>query len=307
MTLITDEQVRQVLTMRESSQVVRDAFVAAARGQAVTLPRTRTNLDHLTLSVMGGIVAAAGMCGAKVYSTNAGQFDFVVVLFDGADGHYVATIQGNALTEFRTAATTRVVIEAQLPPKGSTLAIFGTGVQARAHLATMLELDVFRRVFIVSRGDGAAMAAAFAKSHPEVEFKTADAITAVPESDVVITCTRSATPLFDGNLLKPDAVVAAIGSSKPQTREIDDVTLQRAARIVVEHKEQARKEAGDLVMAQPGVVDWDRVVEIGDVLTGDASAIGAAQGIRVYKSVGVGLVDVALSALVYKKIAAAKP
>lgn len=305
MTLITDEQVRNVLTLRESSDVVREAFVAAARGQAVTLPRSRTNLDHLTLSVMGGIVAPAGMCGAKVYSTNAGQFDFVIVLFDGKDGHYLATIQGNALTEFRTAATTRVAIEAQQPAEGSTLAIFGTGVQAKAHLATMLELGIFHRVFIVSRGEGAALANAFAKSHPDVEFKTADAATAVPESDVIITCTRSATPLFDGNLLKSDAIVAAIGSSKPQTREIDDVTLQRAARIIVEHKGQARKEAGDLVMAKGGVVDWDRVVEIGDVLTGEA-ANSPAQGIRVYKSVGVGLVDVALAALVYKKIAAAK-
>lgn len=305
MTLITDKQVRNVLTLRESSDVVRAAFVAAARGQAVTLPRSRTNLDHLTLSVMGGIVAPAGMCGAKVYSTNAGQFDFVIVLFDGKDGHYLATVQGNALTEFRTAATTRVAIEALSPQKGSTLAVFGTGVQARAHLATMLELGVFRRVFIVSRGEGAAMASTFAKSHPEVEFQAVDAAAAVPEADVIITCTRSATPLFDGNLLKSDAIVAAIGSSKPQTREIDDVTLQRAARIIVEHKEQARKEAGDLVMAKDGIVDWDRVVEIGDVLTG-AAADGAAQGIRVYKSVGVGLVDVALSALAYKKIVAAK-
>ncbi|BDB29045.1 ornithine cyclodeaminase family protein (plasmid) [Cupriavidus sp. P-10] len=304
MKLITDEQVRSVLTMRESSAVVRDAFIAAAQGRAVTLPRSRTYLYHLTLSVMGGIVAPAGMCGAKVYSTNAGQFDFVVVLFDGKDGRYLGTLQGNALTEFRTAATTRVVIEAQMPKEASTLTIFGAGVQARAHLAALLEFDVFRRVFIVSKGDGEAMAASFSQAHPHVEFQTAEAITAVPEADVVITCTRSPTPLFDGKLLKPHAFVAAIGSSKPQTREIDDSTLQRATRIIVEHKEQARKEAGDLVMAQDGVVDWDRVLEIGEVLPEDAAAHGAAQGIGVYKSVGVGLVDVALSALVYKKLEA---
>lgn len=305
MKLITDEQVRNVLTMSESSAVVRDAFIAAAQGRAVTLQRARAYHDHLTLSVMGGIVAPAGMCGAKVYSTNAGQFDFVVVLFDGADGHYLGTIQGNALTEFRTAATTRVVVEAQMPPNASTLTIFGAGIQAKAHLTAMLELGVFRRVFIVSKGDGEALATTFAQAYPSVAFQTAEAVKAVPEADVVITCTRSPTPLFDGKLLKPHAFVAAIGSSKPQTREIDDSTLQRAARIIVEHKDQARKEAGDLVMAQDGVVDWDRVLEIGDVLTGDASA-KTAQGIGVYKSVGVGLVDVALSALVYKKLVAAE-
>ncbi|RAS19482.1 ornithine cyclodeaminase family protein [Paraburkholderia bryophila] len=301
MKLITDEQVRQVLTMRESREVVRGAFLDTAYERAATLPRSRVHLDHLTLSVMGGIVPDAHVSGAKIYSTHAGRFDFVVVLFDTNDGRFLATIQGNALTEFRTAATTAVAVEAQLPPGAHTLTVFGAGVQARAHLAALLELGMFRRVFIVSPGDGEALAASLAETHPDLEIATSDAPAAVSQADVLITCTRSETPLFDGRLLKPDVFVAAIGSSKPRTREIDDVTLQRASRIVVEHKEQARKEAGDLLMAKHGTIDWDSVVELGQVLAASDGAVQRRTGITVYKSVGIGLVDVALSALVYRK------
>ncbi len=303
MKLITDEQVRQYLTLRESSDVVREAFLAAARGEAMTLERSRTHLDHLGLSVMGAVVPVAGVCGAKVYSTNAGQFDFVVVLFDAKDGRYLATIQGNALTQYRTAATTRVAIEAQLPPDARTLSVFGTGVQAKAHIATLLELGVFEHIHIVSRGDAGALVATLAQAHRDVEFLASDAHTAVSEADVIVTCTRSATPLFDGNLLKPDVLVAAVGSSKPQTRELDDTTLQRASRIVVEHRAQARKEAGDLLLAKEGSVDWDRVVELGEVLA-QSGASARRSGVTVYKSVGIGLVDVALAALVLSKASA---
>ncbi|WP_041759053.1 ornithine cyclodeaminase family protein [Paraburkholderia phytofirmans] len=303
MKLITDEQVRGALTLNESSSVVRDAFLADARGRAVSLQRSRKQLDNVTLSVMGGIVTDAEVCGAKVYSTLAGKFDFVVVLFDTKDGRYLASIQGNALTEFRTAATTRVAVEAQLPENASTLTVFGAGVQAKAHIAALLEIGVFKRVYIVSKGDGEQLASKFRASHPDVEFLTEDIQSAVSQADVLVTCTRSPTPIFDGALLKPNVFVAAIGSSKPQTREIDDTTLERASRVIVELKEQAQKEAGDLLMAKEGIVDWAKVEELGPVLAASEGQ-ERAKGITVYKSVGVGLVDVALSALVYKKLAA---
>lgn len=302
MRLISDEQVRSVLTLSESSAVVRDAFIADARGRAASLQRTRKQLNDITLSVMGGVIEDAQVCGAKVYSTLAGKFDFVVVLFDTKDGRYLASIQGNALTEFRTAATTRVAVETHLPQNATTLTVFGAGVQAKAHIAALLELGVFKRVFINSKGDAQQLAATLRTSHPEVEFLTDDVAAAVAQADVLVTCTRSANALFDGALLKPDVFVAAIGSSKPQTRELDDVTLERAERIIVEDVEQARKEAGDLLMAKEGIVDWSRVQELGPVLAANAPA-GLAKGITVYKSVGVGLVDVALSALVYRKLA----
>lgn len=304
MKLISDEQVRSALTLGESSVVVRQAFIADARGRATSLQRTRKQLGDITLSVMGGVLADAHMCGAKVYSTLAGKFDFVVVLFDTRDGRYLASIQGNALTEFRTAATTRVAVESQLPENATTLTMFGAGVQARAHIAALLELGVFKRVFIISKGDADDLAATLRTRHPDVEFLTDDADAAVSQADVLVTCTRSATALFDGARLKPDVFVAAIGSSKPQTRELDDTTLQRASRVIVEHKEQAQKEAGDLIMAKPGIVDWERVEELGSVLAAaDATPGGRAKGMTVYKSIGIGLVDVALSALVYRKLA----
>jgi ornithine cyclodeaminase/alanine dehydrogenase-like protein (mu-crystallin family) len=126
----------------------------------------------------------------------------------------------------------------------------------------------------------------------------------VKAADAIVTATRSTVPLFDGAHVKAGTFVAAIGSSKPSAREIDDWTLARAGLIIVESLEQAKEEAGDLLMASPGVVDWNNVVELGSVIAiANGDIHSRAQGdITVFKSLGIGLADVALGELVTRRI-----
>jgi ornithine cyclodeaminase len=129
-----------------------------------------------------------------------------------------------------------------------------------------------------------------------------DAATAAAQGDVIATATRSATPLFDGHLVKPGAFVAAVGSSTRAARELDDTLLARAALVVVEWHEAARQEAGDIVLAAPGVIAAERLVELGELLLRPRPR--APQDIVVYKSVGIGLEDVALARLVAHRLGA---
>ena len=124
-------------------------------------------------------------------------------------------------------------------------------------------------------------------------------------ADIVVTASRSTTPLFPGASLKPGAFVAAIGSSLPHTRELDDEALRRAAAVVVEWRPQSTREAGDIVLAGPGVLPADKVVELGDVLLGKVRPRRGDADIVVYKSVGVGLEDIALAGFAWEKIRAA--
>jgi ornithine cyclodeaminase len=107
--------------------------------------------------------------------------------------------------------------------------------------------------------------------------------------------------LFDGALVRPGAFVAAVGSSKPQARELDDTLLARADLVVVEWLPAAQAEAGEFVRAAPGTIDPARVAELGKLLVKGKAYERRAGDIVVYKSVGIGLEDVALAHLVFER------
>jgi len=134
-----------------------------------------------------------------------------------------------------------------------------------------------------------------------VHARPADSAEAVRAADVICTCTRATEPLFDGSWVKPGVLVAAIGASKPQARELDDTLLRRADLIVVEWQTAALAEAGEFVRAAPGILDPTRVVELGKLLVHGTPYTRRPSDIVIYKSVGVGLEDVALANLVWQR------
>ena len=299
MHLITDDDVRRLITMRDAIDELRLALEEHGKGHARIQPRIRTRGGNITLSTMGAILPDAGVCGAKVYSTHAGKFDFVMPLFSNDDGRLLSIVHGDALTEYRTAAVTHIAVEAFAPADARVLAVFGTGLQAKAHIRAIAADSGIERVLIVGIERVAQTLEEMQVCFPEKSFEASDAQAAVAAADIIVTATRSIVPLFDGAQVKPGAFVAASGSSKPDARELDDTVLARAGRIVVESLEQARLEAGDLLMARQGVVDWDNVIELGHaVLNGTTPAERSSGGITVFKSLGFGLADVALAGLV---------
>lgn len=300
MHIITDDQVHRLITMSDAISTLRVALAEQGGQRARIQPRVRTLGDGISLSTMGAILPDAGVCGAKVYSTYKGVFDFVIPIFSTEDGGLLSIIHGSALTEYRTAAVTRVALDAFGRGDSKVLAVFGTGVQAKAHVRAIVEHSSIERVLVVGI-EGVEHTVAQMQTHfPNVRIEASSAQEAVKAADVIVTATRSPAPLFDGADLKAGAFVAAIGSSKPSAREIDDTTLARAGLVIVESLEQARAEAGDLVMAAPGVVDWSSVIELGTAI-----ANGHSRGrgdITVFKSLGIGLADVALGALVTRRV-----
>lgn len=302
MHIITDDQVHRLITMRDAISTLRLALAEQGNDRARIQPRVRTLGENISLSTMGAILPSAGVCGAKVYSTHKGIFDFVIPLFSTHDGRLLSIIHGGALTEYRTAAVTRIAFDAFARTDAKVLTVFGTGVQARAHIRAIVEDSGIERVLIVGI-DGVPEAVAQMRARfPSVRFEASTAETAVKAADAIVTATRTTLPLFDGAHVKAGTFVAAIGSSKPNARELDDTTLSRASHIIVESIEQAKEEAGDLLMASPGVVDWNNVVELGSaIVTGDIHS--CAQGdITIFKSLGIGLADVALGELVTRRV-----
>jgi ornithine cyclodeaminase len=245
---------------------------------------------------------AAGVVGAKVYSTVQGRFNFVIVLFSSVTGEALATIEANEITRCRTAAATAVAMQRLAARDARSLAIFGTGVQARAHAEALLLVHPFERVWVTGRASASEFAN-WIQTEFGVMASAVDAKSAVREADVIVTATRATEPLFDGTWVKPGTFIAAVGSSKPAARELDDALLGRAELIVVEWLPAARAEAGEFVRAAPGAIDPARVTELGKLLVRGTAFDRRAGDIVVYKSVGIGLEDVALAHLVYQRCA----
>lgn len=299
---LTDAQIERALSPADVLPVVRRAFVDFARGDAAMQTRVRTDAGAMKLSTLGAVIPRQGYVGAKVYTTLAGQFNFVIVLFDGKTGATLATLDANAITRLRTAAVSVVAAQHVAKAAPRTLALFGTGVQAQAHLDAFARAFPLQAVRIVSRGSGDKLLAQARLLG--IDAAVTDAPAALRGADIVVTATRSTTPLFDGSLVEPGTFVAAVGSSRPDTRELDDTLIRRAAAIIVEWREQAAREAGDLLLADPAALDWSKVVELGAVLDDRVELRGHADDVVILKSVGVGLEDIAVAGLAYERVVA---
>jgi ornithine cyclodeaminase len=309
MRLITEADVAAVLDPDSAVAALRAAFAQHGRGQAQVLARHRATATQggtaLAISAMGAILEADGelpaVLGTKVYSARNGKYHFLVSLFSADTGEAIATLEANEFTRLRTAAASAVAADLLALPEAKTLAVFGAGIQARAHVEALTRVRRFERVLVCARSGGEAFAR---EIEAQIGFpaQVVDTATAAAEADVIATATRSAVPLFDGALVKPGTFVAAVGSSTKTARELDDALLARAALVVVEWRTAAELEAGDIVQAAPGVIAPGRLVELGELLVSPRPR--GPQDIVVYKSVGIGLEDVALARLVAHRLGA---
>jgi ornithine cyclodeaminase len=299
MRVFTNEEVTNIISVDDAITCMREAFLQYSKSGAMQA-RVRTAADGTTLSMMGAVLPGMNVAGAKVYTTINGKFKFAILLFSTTTGELLAAMEGDSMTEFRTAAVTAVATDALATKSASTLAVFGTGIQARAHIPALLKVRNFTKVLVVGL-EGTDQFAQMIHEKYGVDAEVFSADHAASVADVIVTATRSEQPLFSGTSLKPGAFVAAIGSSKPTAREIDDIALQRAQKIVVEWKPQAKTEAGDLILGKLSDEAWNGVVELaGVVAVGQLSRHSDAY-IIIYKAIGVGVEDVALAALAFQR------
>jgi len=300
MLTITDEMIAEAIGFADAEEILTAAFSDFGDGRAAMQPRVRCEVGGVKLSTLGAVIPAQGVLGAKVYSTIAGRFSFAILLFSADGGELLACLSAGEITRLRTAATSAIAIRHLVASQPRCLTVFGTGTLGRAHveyLATALPLE---EIVLCSRSRSDEIRAAMeAMVGKPVRF--ADPEAAVEGADVVVTASRSATPLVSGACFKTGAVIAAVGSSLPHARELDDTAVRRAGIVAVEWREQSFEEAGDLRLADPAALAG-KVAELGEVIVGTAAPRPGPGDLRIFKSVGVGLEDIAVAGLAYRRI-----
>jgi alanine dehydrogenase len=300
MLYLNEEDVRRFLPMDECVEVMRQCFEALAQGSAINQSRRRMFLP--TGSVLHSMAGAVGpYFGTKFYSVNPKHgAHFFFMLFDAATAQPVAMMEANALGQIRTGAASGYATHLLARPEASTLGIIGSGFQARTQIEAILQVRAIKKAFVYSRNQ--ARREGFAKECSDtfgIPVTPMDsAAEAVRHADIVVTATFSKEPVVDDSSIRPGTHINAMGSNNSQRRELPAGLIERASLIVVDSIEQAKIEAGDLLLAWDEE-DWNtpRLIELTEAMTRRR----APDDITIFKSLGLGVEDVAAGAFVYEK------
>jgi ornithine cyclodeaminase/alanine dehydrogenase-like protein (mu-crystallin family) len=301
--LLTEDDVRQVLTMELAIDAVRQGLQKLAIDEAQNIARARTQTDHAMQHVMSASAKTLGFLGYKAYATSRKGTSFHVGLFDGKTGAFVALIQADHLGQMRTGAASGVATEFMARPDASEVGIFGSGKQARTQLLAVCRVRKIRRVQVYSPNEEHRRRFADEMCdlcRTEIEPVPRPEM-AAEDKDIIITATSSREPVLNGQWISEGTHINAIGSNFLGKAELDTVAVRMCESIVVDSKEQARLEAGDFVQAlEDGSIQWSDVHELGHVIIGRYTGRAHPQDITLFKSLGIAVEDIAAAGQVYR-------
>ncbi len=312
--ILSKKDLEAVMTMKETIQVVERAFKELALGTA-RMP-TRLGLTVFDragwMGVMPAYLSETGSLAAKivaVFESNPSKHNLptvlaTVTLNDASTGYPLAFMEGTYITAMRTGAAGGVAAKYLARKNAKVVGIFGTGVQARTQLLAVNEVRDVDKVyaFDISADQSRKFAEDMSKAIG-IDIEIADSPeVVVKKSDIIVTATTSKTPIFAGRLLKQGTHINAIGSFRPDARELDDDAILRS-KVVVDSKEAALAEAGDIVIPLKAntISETHIYAEIGEIITGKKRARTNDDEITLFKSVGLGVQDAAAAYLAYEK------
>jgi alanine dehydrogenase len=292
MLFVNEDQVRELLPMRDCIRLMREVFKDLRTGAA--LNQTRRRLMLPTGSTLHSLAGAWGKYfGTKIYSSNPKVgANFFFLLFDAETARPLAQFEANYLGRIRTGAASGYATDILAAPDASTLAIIGSGFQAQSQFDAIREVRAIKSIRVWGRNE--EKREKFAKLIGATACATAEQ--ALRGADIVATATSSKDPVLESNWVAGGTHINAMGSNQAQRRELPSELIARAQLIAVDSIEQAKIEAGDLLLAP---VDWadPRIVELSKI-----EARPAGSPVTIFKSLGLGVEDVAAAAFVYEQL-----
>jgi len=339
--VLRPEEIDGLVTMKEAIQVVEEGFRQWAHHPDFSHVRHRTHMpSNVRVSVHQGGLPSVGVTGLMTHcewtknpTTKEGHSIEVFpvrgrpvqVLYDAETGELRCLIIGeprpkelslSGVSALRTAANSAVGTDVFARKDAETIGILGSQNQAKYHLIALREIRRIKLVKVYSPNPQHRKEFADEMSPLlDLEVRPVDsAEEAVTGTDIVVTATSSNVPVLDGRWLDAGAhltsiVVSNIGLKRggfvPKMRqELDDESMRRAEVIGVNSRETIRvDQPGDFIeRLDKGIITWERIVEVGEVLNGMKPGRTRADQVTVFKNTGgVGISDVAIGGLLYRK------
>ncbi len=321
MLILSEADLRSVLTMREVIYAVERGFNAMATGDAVAperlklaVPKRDSVLLHMP-SYLGRRAEteeepALGTKVVGVFPENPRHslevVQAVYLLLDPETGVPLALMEGRFITGIRTAATSAVATKYMATPGTKQLAVFGAGVQARFHIDAMIEAANIASIMIASRTPQKAHElAAQVRAVHRLPSEVVSAEEAASQADLICTCTTSPKPLFDGTIIRAGAHINAVGAFTPLNRELDTATVLRS-RVIIDAGSAAGQEAGEIqIPLTEGAIQASHVKgTLAEVVSGKLAGRESSQEITLFRSCGLAIEDLVTAQLAYERATA---
>ena len=311
--VLSEEDVKGLVTMDDLIETMAIAL-ADFSARTVTQP-VRTVLQVGNRSAFYGLMPAfmpsrpaLGTKLVTVFESNAERglptHLATIVLLDPETGALLALMDGRYITEARTAAVSAVSVQGLAREDATSLAIIGSGVQARSHLEAISRVRDIREVRVWSR-KRAHVDRFIADMSPHIEsrFDAAGSARAAAEgADIVVLVTSAMEPVVRTEWIADGAHVCAVGACRPTQREMDAALVARGD-LFVDSRDAALVEAGDIVLGiRDGAFTESHIkAELGSVVSGRAPGRTSQDRLTIFKSLGLAVEDVAAAHLAYER------
>ena len=313
MLVLSEKQVQSLIEIDELIAALSQAHIQYSTGKAVMPVRLVVPLPDIQgrITSMPGYLNEDKALGMKVVTyfqsnpeRNLPAILAIIMLFSAETGKMIAVMDGAYITAIRTACASALATKALANPETPILGILGAGVQARAHIQALTRIRKISQIKIYSpSATGAASLKREMENEVSVAIEVARSAEAVVRaSDLLVTVTTAKEPIVKREWLKAGVHINAVGSHRPDLREIDGATLS-LAKVVVDSRAAVMAECGDILLALKEKSVGDNVIhgEIGEVLAATKPGRSSVNEITLYKSVGIAIQDVAAAHLVYRK------
>jgi ornithine cyclodeaminase/alanine dehydrogenase-like protein (mu-crystallin family) len=292
---LTETDVERLLTMPFAIEMVERALKDRALGKAVDVPRARAHIPTGTLHMMQAAAPELNLIGFKAYYSTGKGTRYFVQMFNTESGKLEAIIEASCLGMVRTGAASGVATRYLAREDAAVVGMIGAGKQAVGQLEAVCKVRAIREARVYSRSAERARAFCDAMSSRLGIAVTpaAAAAEAVRGVDIVNVITKAATPVLLGEWLEPGQHVNAAGSNSIIRRELDEAAVRRCTVVVVDSRNTARNECGDLLpLVENGHLDWNTVSELGEVIVGRIAGRRAREDVTLYESHGMAVQDI---------------
>ena len=254
--LIDDDAVQAVFDWVTAIGALRDAYLADCEPGRYPA-RTIARADPVSMRVLAGIPGGSVLVGLKIIAgtRSTRRFSYLIVLFDQRSAEQVALLDANSVTGYRTAATSALAVDLLAPCGPLTIAVIGSGFEARKHVRALAAVRTLERAGTYS---------------PSQQSRA-----------------RFAAELAD----RPGMTVVSIGSTVPSQREVNPDVIARADAVIADVVEEVLGQTGDLIAARAAGIDAaGKTASLADLVAGRHSGRASAQQIgRLHPRRGQGL------------------
>lgn len=313
MLVLSEKQVESLVDPDELIAALERAHVQYSTGKAVMPVRLVVPLPQIQgrITSMPGFLDENKSLGMKIVTyfaenpaRNLPAILGSILLFSSETGALIAVMDGSYITAIRTACASAMATKVLAISETPVLAILGAGVQARAHIQALTRVRKIAQIKVYSPS-GVSAVSLRRELEPALGIPievSASAENAVRNADIVVTGSTAKEPILKTAWLRDGVHINAVGSHRPEYRELEGPVVARA-KVFVDSRPAIMAECGDILLAmKERLIDETHICgEIGEVLAGIKPGRSSAAEVTLYKSVGIAIQDVAAAHLVYDK------